>query len=99
LKDLELFTNSLAFAPGVLVALSRKRENSASHKKLAFTPVFSIIAAIFRPNRIPKGVLARPDIPRDLSGERPSKSDARSRVAACLKRRVLFLGISPLVLM
>jgi hypothetical protein len=46
---------------------------------LASTAIFPIIAAIFRPNRIPKGGLARPDIPGDLSGERPSKSDARGR--------------------
>lgn len=49
---------------------------------LAFKPVLPIIAAIFRPNRSPKGVLARLDILRDLSGERPSKSDARGRVTA-----------------
>ena len=40
-------------------------------------------------------VLARLDIPCDLSGERPSKSDARSQVAARLKAASVISGIPP----
>ena len=57
---------------------SHLRQNN----RLAYTGIFPIIAAIFRLTPIPKGVLARLDISCDLSGERPSKSDARSQVAA-----------------
>ena len=37
--------------------------------KLALTAIFPIIAAIFRPSRSPKVLLARLDIPCDLSGK------------------------------
>jgi hypothetical protein len=65
---------------------------------LAYTVIFPIIAAIFRPTPIPKGVLARLDIPCDLSGERPSKSDARGQGAAGLKVARVIPGISLLFL-
>ncbi len=69
------------------------------HKnRLAYTAIFPIIAAIFRPTPIPKGVLARLDILGDLSGERPSKSDARSQAATCLKTARVVPGISLLFL-
>ena len=77
--------------------MDRASNNRHGNNRLAYTGIFPIIAAIFRPTPIPKGVLARLDIPCDLSGERPSKSDARSQVAACLNREVARVvpGIPP----
>ena len=75
--------------------MDRAPDNRRGNNRLAYTGIFPIIAAIFRPTPIPKGVLARLDIPCDLSGERPSKSDARSQVAARLKAASVISGIPP----